>query len=610
MTQPNQDRRNWLSNPSGYKYAFDSIAGGRNTPYSGMPYRVTSTSSRFGTKIQQSPQIWDQFKSLEDGKELKKVNPHWHPKDGTLTTYTYAGDGRVVGGKAVRSRPSVDGQFATNYRKFTPSKTVRLSYWIKLQNYRVGSDTGVFKLTRMCSTNSAGGGQVLRLFTISTLNIGDTYSITFGGVTHSIVAETANAQSIALQLSAKMQTDLPGWWCYVSNNRLALDIPLAQWKQYLTITCSANMTYYSSGSNTNGGYYNGYGSHSFGGTGDFTGGFITVEDSYICNITGGSGTTYNYTTQDGSIISNNYILGWEGYVIEGKGSGQKFTFSSSGTVNNGTTLFLQSAPAISLDNTSVVLIRLEVSKYATHGQTQDVWQQVIQDFYVDTNCTRTGFNYFYLDGELLTSLTNKRNCHVGKPYLLNSVLLGTMVANLRFFYKPTTFTANLTYSIIISSVTYSWTAGSTVPTVQDIVLGLYGDYYNKNKAAVDGGSLVLLKDDGNLGLGVHYANPVTWSVGDWVIADRVPAILITDVFVDVGVGNDRYVTGFFVGEASSWSACKIREPQIYYKWLPNDVRFDVYAPTIAGTKYLYYSDETGNVELLGPLSATGLTATT
>lgn len=116
---------------------------------------VVVRGSGFGSKPTQATALWETFQG-EAGQLLRDFDPSW---------VAYAGPGALITDLNPRfpgHRSAYSdfgrGQFWTNYRRYTPSRSVFLSMWVRAHNFRPGLDGGVAKLQRVASSTAAGGG--------------------------------------------------------------------------------------------------------------------------------------------------------------------------------------------------------------------------------------------------------------------------------------------------------------------------------------------------------------------------------------------------------------------------------------------------------------------
>lgn len=605
MSQTPQNKAGiWLPNPAGPKYDSTVPAGGRNAGYHGMRYRVESSTLNFGSKTDPGIQVHETFKHIPNGGALAQSKPKWLRKDGGLTTYGSNLQPRYPNAKCVRSRPGVDGEFATNYHKFRPSKAVRVHYFLRLDNFDTAYDLAMaLKLGRICSTFLSGGGGFSETYSIATVADNTDYSITLGANTFTINSGTgATAATIARALAVKLQTDNRPWKVHVASNRVVVEYPPAEINEKGYPVFTANLSRYAR--SRNGGYYNGIGCTSLGGT-VLTSGFLTNTSYKEIQITGGSGSTYTFTPLNGAPVPNGSLNSNNGamFVVAGTGIAQRLTSIS----NTGTSVTFSPAPAIALDNTSVLRLETNDQVYLSTAFSIDSWQEIVEEIYLATDGSHTGFHRVYINGELRANIENIRGVVSGVPYLHDSFLLGTMMANYCRFYVPKNLTANTTYSITLrvgaTTYTVTYTSGASVPTISEICNGLKANAVSQG--VTNGGDFIVDRD--GLGISTHFNNTLTLPAGEWDPAPRVPSIMNGDVQIDVGEGNDQYVKGFFITDTADWGTSTKHYMQPFDLWTNTACEFPVFAPSISGDKHLWYRNGSGVNTYLGVLSPNGLT---
>jgi len=141
MTQPTQDLTHLVMNADG---TWNSLY-----PTGNKPPRIVVNGSGFGTKSAQSPAIVSSFNSAADGQLLSSYDPAWVTYNGSGAVIT-DDNPRYTGQKSAFNDFS-RGEFWTNYKQYTQTRSVYLSYWARVSGFRAGVDFGVIKWGRVYS---------------------------------------------------------------------------------------------------------------------------------------------------------------------------------------------------------------------------------------------------------------------------------------------------------------------------------------------------------------------------------------------------------------------------------------------------------------------------
>lgn len=134
-------------------------SGDLESTYNPTPTQYTVTGSGFGTKLAQTPAIVERFTTGTEGQLVNTYDPTWI-KYGAQNVggYITEANARYSGAKSA-ANTFTRGQFSTNYKSYTASRAVYLSYWARIAEWTAG-DYGVIKLSRITSSVSSGGGGV------------------------------------------------------------------------------------------------------------------------------------------------------------------------------------------------------------------------------------------------------------------------------------------------------------------------------------------------------------------------------------------------------------------------------------------------------------------
>ena len=135
MTQPTQDLRFLIANYDGTQNS--------KFPLGDKPTSIIVTGSGFGTKPSHTPAIFESFSGSSNGQLLSSYDSNWvaYADDGGVITTSNL---RYAGAKSAYN-DFTRGQFSTNYKQYPPTRSVFLSYWARICDFRSGYDGGVIK---------------------------------------------------------------------------------------------------------------------------------------------------------------------------------------------------------------------------------------------------------------------------------------------------------------------------------------------------------------------------------------------------------------------------------------------------------------------------------
>lgn len=211
----------------------------------------------------------------------------------------------------------------------------------------------------------------------------------------------------------------------------------------------------------------------------------------------------------------------------------------------------------------------------------DTWFRIEYEVYLNDVDVANGF--YNLQGDVFSgqqsgAIMQRKTGYEKTNYLLDATLLGLEIANPAKWYKPIIFTALTTYTVTVDGIACSWASGGSVPTANDIctnlrlaviatggVNPLYTTVYD-NELYIDYGKTSVYDSKFELG--------------------HVFGLQVSDVYLDTSLAR------FVVGNAATYAACTIKEPQPYTYWTDDEVVLIKNFPTITGTKYLYFVSTT------------------
>jgi hypothetical protein len=131
-------------------------------PYvDGEDITIESAVIDFGSRVQQTPLIWDTFAGGTDGQLLSAYDPTWQAYGGHQGALIGSGaTARYAGGKYAYNT-SARHEFDTNFKTFGASRSRFISYWWRTVDLEIsGADEGVLKMCRLTSSAAIGGGGV------------------------------------------------------------------------------------------------------------------------------------------------------------------------------------------------------------------------------------------------------------------------------------------------------------------------------------------------------------------------------------------------------------------------------------------------------------------
>jgi hypothetical protein len=355
----------------------------------------------FGTKPAQAPALWETFQG-EPWQLLREFDPSW---------VAYAGSGALItdlnprfpGHRSAYSDFS-RGQFWTNYRRYTPSRSVFLSMWARTHNFRPGLDGGAAKLQRVGSSISAGGG----------------------------------------------------------------------------------------------GDYNEEGVHALGGA-----------------------------------SPSAWYASWSG---------------SENQLNN--TGYLDSA-----------------------WYPMNAWRRIEYEIQLSDIDVSNGFYNVHVDrfgSKRSGPIMDRRSGLPRSNFLLDSTLLGLMIANAHVWYRPVQLLANSDYSVSVSGTTYTYRSGASVPTAQEVVAGL--------STQLAAASIIHRTQAGQI--------QIDWarsSVYDSTFEQLPPwGLQVAELYVDTDFKR------FYCGDADSWAACTETNVMPFSAWSDSLVLLRNVRGAIDGRRWLYF----------------------
>ncbi len=134
-------------------------SGDLESTYNPTPTQYTVTGSGFGTKLAQTPAIVERFATGTEGQLVNTYDPTWI-KYGSQNIGAYITElnPRYSGAKSA-ANTFTRGEFSTNYKQYTPTRSVFLSYYSRISQWET-PDYGVIKLSRITSSSASGGGGV------------------------------------------------------------------------------------------------------------------------------------------------------------------------------------------------------------------------------------------------------------------------------------------------------------------------------------------------------------------------------------------------------------------------------------------------------------------
>lgn len=215
------------------------------------------------------------------------------------------------------------------------------------------------------------------------------------------------------------------------------------------------------------------------------------------------------------------------------------------------------------------------------GLPLDDWFRLEYEIYLNDVDVNNGF--YNLKGDVFAGHTSgaimqRKTGYSKTNYLLDSTMLGLEIANPKRWYRPIVFTANTTYTVTVDGIACSWTSGGGVPTANDIVTNL------RLAVIATGGVNPLYTTVYQDELYIDYGKTSVYD--SKFVLGHVFGLQVGDLYLDTSL------TRFVVGNAATYAACTIKEPQPYVAWSDTNVLLRKNYPTITGTKYLYFVNTT------------------
>lgn len=218
------------------------------------------------------------------------------------------------------------------------------------------------------------------------------------------------------------------------------------------------------------------------------------------------------------------------------------------------------------------------------------WFRIETELYIGDSDTNTGYYNATVGETQVLTVSNILSQSSAQQVRTDTILLGLELANCRTRYEISNLLPSTQYTITVNSVAYNYTSGSS-PTKEEILEDLAAQIVaaHNSAAAWTIGDYITLHN----GLTAVYG-------ANFVKSTVQPLIQNADIYVDTD-NTARFV----IGNAATYAACTIREPQPYSSWSDTECKFTVFAPTISGTKYLYFVDDAGTATLRGVMNNNG-----
>lgn len=215
------------------------------------------------------------------------------------------------------------------------------------------------------------------------------------------------------------------------------------------------------------------------------------------------------------------------------------------------------------------------------GLPLDDWFRIEYEIYLNDVDVANGF--YNLQGDIFSgrqsgAIMQRKTGFSRINYLLDSTLLGLEIANPKRWYRPTVFAALTAYTVTVNGILCSWVSGAGVPTANEICTGLRLDVIATG--GVNPLYTVVYEDELYIDYGKTSVYDAKFTLG------HVFGLQIGDVYLDTSLSR------FVVGNAATYSACTIKEPQPYEYWTDTKVRLIPNHAAITGTKYLYFVNTT------------------
>jgi len=218
------------------------------------------------------------------------------------------------------------------------------------------------------------------------------------------------------------------------------------------------------------------------------------------------------------------------------------------------------------------------------------WFRIETELYIGDSDTTAGYYNATVNETQVLTASNILSQSTAQQVRTDTILLGLELANCRTRYEISNLLPSTQYTITVNGVAYNYTSSAS-PTNEEILEDLAAQIVaaHNSSAAWTVGNYITLHN----GLTAVYG-------ANFIKSPIQPLIQNTDIYVDTD-STSRFV----VGNAATYASCTIREPQPYIQWSDTEVKFNVFAPTISGTKYLYFIDDAGSAALKGTMNEDG-----
>jgi hypothetical protein len=211
----------------------------------------------------------------------------------------------------------------------------------------------------------------------------------------------------------------------------------------------------------------------------------------------------------------------------------------------------------------------------------DAWFRI--EYEVHLNDVDVANGFYNLRGDVFSgrqsgAIMQRKTGFTKANYLLDTTLLGLEIANPKKWYKPVVFTALTTYTVTVDGIPCSWTSGASAPTANDICTNL-------RLAVIATGGVnpsytTVYQDELYIDYGKSSVYDAKFAVGHKV------SLQVGDVYLDTSLSR------FVIGNAATYAACTIKEPQPYYSWNNTQVKLTKKLMAFSGQKYLYFVNAT------------------
>ena len=227
----------------------------------------------------------------------------------------------------------------------------------------------------------------------------------------------------------------------------------------------------------------------------------------------------------------------------------------------------------------------------------NTWARIEYEIHLNDIDVANGF--YNLQGDVFAgrqsgAIMQRKTGYARPNYLLDTTLLGLEIANPSRWYKPNTFLANTLYRVTVNGTNCDWTSTGSVPTANEICTNLRLAVIASG--IVTSGNTTVYNDEIYIDYGKTSVYDSKFELG------HVFGLQVSDIYLDTSL------TRFVVGDAATYAACTIKEPQPYERWTDTMVRLVPNHAAIAGTKYLYFVNTTlsGTTTTLIGASADGI----